>query len=275
MNYVVKKSLHAEDLRVALDRRPGSRGRERGPGADHRARGEEAAGLDLAGLLDVIEAEMMDAPDRLQWAMNHCLAQIGIDHAEHRARAVDIGERLEVLADHPTRRAARRRSRPCRDRRDRAPAAGEVAHRSPARPHRSRASSTATGCGRARGCRTRASSAPRVVELVPAYTSNRPRSTRNARRVVGPEPQVLLAQFEGDRGGARPLQSDALEAAQPAHRLRDARRDVVDVELDDLVARTLTGVGDRHPHGDPLALASSRTGDLVPAEPGSEVVNVV
>ena len=59
-------------------------------------------GLDLAGLLDVIEAEMKDAPDRLQWAMNHCLAQIGIEHAEHRARAIDIGERLEVLKDYPT-----------------------------------------------------------------------------------------------------------------------------------------------------------------------------
>ena len=45
---------------------------------------------------------MKDAPDRLQWAMNHCLAQIGIEHPEHRARAIDIGERLEVLKDYPT-----------------------------------------------------------------------------------------------------------------------------------------------------------------------------
>ncbi|NJP82585.1 DNA alkylation repair protein, partial [Streptomyces sp. AA8] len=42
------------------------------------------------------------APERLQWAMNHCLAQIGIEHAEHRARAIGIGERLEVLKDYPT-----------------------------------------------------------------------------------------------------------------------------------------------------------------------------
>jgi 3-methyladenine DNA glycosylase AlkD len=34
-------------------------------------------GLDPAGLLDVIEAERQDTPERLQWAMNHCLAQIG------------------------------------------------------------------------------------------------------------------------------------------------------------------------------------------------------
>ena len=45
---------------------------------------------------------MKDAPDRLQWAMNNCLAQIGIEHPEHRARALDIGERLEVLKDYPT-----------------------------------------------------------------------------------------------------------------------------------------------------------------------------
>jgi 3-methyladenine DNA glycosylase AlkD len=34
--------------------------------------------------------------------MSHCLAQIGIEHAELRARAIGIGERLEVLKDYPT-----------------------------------------------------------------------------------------------------------------------------------------------------------------------------
>jgi hypothetical protein len=29
---------------------------------------------------------------RLRWAMNHRLAQIGIDHAEHRTWAIDIGQ---------------------------------------------------------------------------------------------------------------------------------------------------------------------------------------
>jgi 3-methyladenine DNA glycosylase AlkD len=59
-------------------------------------------GLDLPELLSIIEADMKDAPDRLQWAMNHCLAQIGIEHAGHRARALEIGERLGVLKDYPT-----------------------------------------------------------------------------------------------------------------------------------------------------------------------------
>lgn len=36
-----------------------------------------------------------------QWNMNHCLAEIGIHHREHRARAIQIGERLAVLVDYP------------------------------------------------------------------------------------------------------------------------------------------------------------------------------
>ncbi|MET0843232.1 MAG: DNA alkylation repair protein, partial [Mycetocola sp.] len=59
-------------------------------------------GLDLDDLLRIIEAHMKDAPDRLQWAMNECLAQIGIRHPEYRARALAIGEELEVLKDYPT-----------------------------------------------------------------------------------------------------------------------------------------------------------------------------
>ncbi|WP_433496237.1 hypothetical protein ACQP26_29675 [Micromonospora sp. CA-248089] len=50
----------------------------------------------------MIEAEMAGAPERLQWAMNHCLAQIGIEHAAYRDRAIGIGERLGVLKDYPT-----------------------------------------------------------------------------------------------------------------------------------------------------------------------------
>lgn len=59
-------------------------------------------GLDLPGLLDLIEADLVEAPDRLQWSMNTTLAKIGIDHAELRPRALEIGERLGVLRDYPT-----------------------------------------------------------------------------------------------------------------------------------------------------------------------------
>ncbi|POX42737.1 DNA alkylation repair protein [Streptomyces sp. Ru73] len=102
VNYVVKKSPHAEELRQdwLADPDPVVAGAGWTLTAERVTKKPE--GLDLPGLLDVIEAEMKDAPERLQWAMNQCLAQIGIAHPEHRARAIDIGERLEVLKDYPT-----------------------------------------------------------------------------------------------------------------------------------------------------------------------------
>jgi 3-methyladenine DNA glycosylase AlkD len=102
VNYVVKKNPHAEELRLPWFADPDPAVASAGWALTTERVAKEPAGLDLAGLLDVIEAEMKGAPDRLQWAMNHCLAQIGIEHAEHRARAIDIGERLEVLKDYPT-----------------------------------------------------------------------------------------------------------------------------------------------------------------------------
>jgi 3-methyladenine DNA glycosylase AlkD len=102
VNYVVKKNAHAEELRVAWFADPDPVVASAGWALTTERVAKKPEGLDLAGLLDVIEAEMKDAPDRLQWAMNHCLAQIGIDHREYRARAIDIGERLEVLKDYPT-----------------------------------------------------------------------------------------------------------------------------------------------------------------------------
>ena len=102
VNYVVKKSPHAEDLRRAWSADPDPVVASAGWALTTERVAKEPDGLDLAGLLDVVEAEMREAPDRLQWAMNHCIAQIGIEHAEHRARALDIGERLGVLRDYPT-----------------------------------------------------------------------------------------------------------------------------------------------------------------------------
>jgi 3-methyladenine DNA glycosylase AlkD len=102
VNYVVKKSPHAEELRVAWSLDPDPVVASAGWALTAERVGKKPEGLDLAGLLDIIEAQMKDAPDRLQWAMNNCLAQIGIDHEEHRARAVEVGERLEVLKDYPT-----------------------------------------------------------------------------------------------------------------------------------------------------------------------------
>ncbi|MEU2159561.1 DNA alkylation repair protein [Streptomyces chengbuensis] len=102
VNYVVKKNPHAEELRVAWSADPDPVVASAGWALTTERVAKKPEGLDLAGLLDVIESEMKDAPDRLQWAMNHTLAQIGIEHPEYRGRAVDIGERLEVLKDYPT-----------------------------------------------------------------------------------------------------------------------------------------------------------------------------
>ncbi|MFC8383312.1 DNA alkylation repair protein [Nocardia sp. NPDC057272] len=102
VNYVVKKNPHAEELRVSWFDDPDPVVASAGWALTTERVAKQPEGLDLTGLLDLIEAQMKTAPDRLQWAMNHCLAQIGIDHPEHRARALDIGERLEVLKDYPT-----------------------------------------------------------------------------------------------------------------------------------------------------------------------------
>ncbi|MEU4482808.1 DNA alkylation repair protein [Micromonospora sp. NPDC023966] len=102
VSYVVKKNPHSEELRVAWSADPDPVVASAGWALTTERVAKKPEGLDLPGLLDVIEAEMKGAPDRLQWAMNHCLAQIGIEHAEHRARAIEIGERLEVLKDYPT-----------------------------------------------------------------------------------------------------------------------------------------------------------------------------
>jgi len=102
VNYVVKKSPHAEALRVAWTADPDPVVASAGWALTTERVAKKPEGLDLPGLLDTIEAEMKAAPDRLQWAMNHTLAQIGIEHPDQRARAIGIGERLEVLKDYPT-----------------------------------------------------------------------------------------------------------------------------------------------------------------------------
>ncbi|WP_409181235.1 DNA alkylation repair protein [Amycolatopsis sp. VS8301801F10] len=99
---IVKKSRHAEDLRVAWLDDPDPVVASAGWALTADRVAKKPDGVDLSGLLDVIEAEMKTAPDRLQWAMNHCLAQIGIENPGLRDRAIGIGERLGVLKAYPT-----------------------------------------------------------------------------------------------------------------------------------------------------------------------------
>ncbi|WP_083542166.1 DNA alkylation repair protein [Kribbia dieselivorans] len=102
INYVVTKSPHAEPLRVGWLADPDPVVASAGWALTTERVKRSPDGLDLTVLLNVIEARMKDAPDRLQWAMNMCLGEIGINHAEHRERVLAIGERLEVLKDYPT-----------------------------------------------------------------------------------------------------------------------------------------------------------------------------
>lgn len=102
VNYLVKKSPHREALREAwfADSDPVVASAGWALTSDRVVKNPE--GIDQPALLDLIEAQMQAAPERLQWAMNDCLAQIGITNPELRERARDIGERLEVLKDYPT-----------------------------------------------------------------------------------------------------------------------------------------------------------------------------
>jgi 3-methyladenine DNA glycosylase AlkD len=102
VSYVVKKSPHSEELRLAWFSDPDPVVASAGWALTTERVTKQPDVVDLSALLDLIDDGMKDAPDRLQWAMNTCLATIGIEHAKYRARALDIGERLEVLKDYPT-----------------------------------------------------------------------------------------------------------------------------------------------------------------------------
>ena len=97
---VVKPGPHAEVLRLRWKDGDDLVGRA-GWSLTTETVVKKTGGLDPDALLDQIEREMKQAPAQKQWAMNHCLAEIGIRHPEHRARAIGIGEQLAVLIDYP------------------------------------------------------------------------------------------------------------------------------------------------------------------------------
>lgn len=102
VNYVAKKSPLAEEMRLRWfdDADPTVAAAAWSLTSVRVVK--DPAGLDLDRLLDLIEAQMKDAPARPQWSMNETLAQIGIHHPDLRERALAIGDRLQVLADYPT-----------------------------------------------------------------------------------------------------------------------------------------------------------------------------
>lgn len=102
LNYLIKKSPHAEELRLRWFEDSDVEVAAAYWDLTAERVVKKPEGLDLDTLLDLIESEMGEAAERLQWTMNTCLAQIGIHHPDFRVRAVEIGERLEVLKDYPT-----------------------------------------------------------------------------------------------------------------------------------------------------------------------------
>ena len=56
---------------------------------------------DVEALLDRLEKEMPKAKPETQWTMNNTLGAIGMKHANHRKRAVAIGEKIGLYADWP------------------------------------------------------------------------------------------------------------------------------------------------------------------------------
>lgn len=102
VNYIAKKSPLAEELRLRWFHDADADARAAAWSLTSVRVAKDPSGLDLDGLLDRIERELRNAPSREQWAMNETLAYIGIHHPALRERALEIGERLQVLADYPT-----------------------------------------------------------------------------------------------------------------------------------------------------------------------------
>ncbi|MGB4135011.1 MAG: DNA alkylation repair protein [Microbacterium sp.] len=102
VSYVAKKSPLAEELRTRWSDDADPDVRAAAWSLTSMRVAKEPDGLDLDGLLDRIERELKDAPSREQWAMNETLAYVGIHDPSRRERAVEIGNRLQVLADYPT-----------------------------------------------------------------------------------------------------------------------------------------------------------------------------
>ncbi|MCC6404544.1 MAG: DNA alkylation repair protein [Fimbriimonadaceae bacterium] len=100
--YVVKAHPEKEALRERWMADPDPGAARAGWSLTTERVAKSPEGLDLGGLLDRIEAEMGGADEFARWAMNFCLIEIGVRHAEHRGRAVAIGEKLGCYRDYPT-----------------------------------------------------------------------------------------------------------------------------------------------------------------------------
>lgn len=100
-SYVVKKHRDKESLREAWMNDDDRWAARAGWSLTNERITKDPDGLDLAALLDRIESEMPSAPAEVQWTMNFCLGNIGIQFPKLRKRAVDIGEKIGLYRDYP------------------------------------------------------------------------------------------------------------------------------------------------------------------------------
>lgn len=99
--YVVRKHPEKEALREAWMDDPDPWAARAGWDLTSERIGKSREGLDLAALLDRLEAEMGRAHPAARWTMNFCLAGIGIHVPALRERALAVGERLGLYRDYP------------------------------------------------------------------------------------------------------------------------------------------------------------------------------
>ena len=99
--YVVKQHPDKEALRVEWMKAKDPYAARAGWNLTAERVARSPDGIDVAALLDRIEAEMSAAPPAAQWTINSCLAQIGIEFPALRERAIAIGERLGIYRDYP------------------------------------------------------------------------------------------------------------------------------------------------------------------------------
>jgi len=101
-SYVIKQHPEKEALRVRWMEASDPMAARAGWSLTAERIGKDAAGFDLTAILDRLEREMPNAPPAAQWTMNTTLANIGISHPAHRARALAMGEAMGVYRNYPT-----------------------------------------------------------------------------------------------------------------------------------------------------------------------------
>lgn len=100
-NYIVKNHPDKEALRQKWLKDSHPMALRAGWSLTARRISHDPDGLDLSAILDRLEKQMPTAAPEPQWTMNNCLAEIGIHFAEHRKRALAIGEKLGIYRDYP------------------------------------------------------------------------------------------------------------------------------------------------------------------------------